>query len=99
MSDKVENRNRTVLDAALRLAEAKGYRNFTRHDVAAEAGVACGSVNNAYGTMDALRDAVMAVAVDRGLSSVVAQGLADKHPAAVNAPAEVRTAALQSLAA
>lgn len=99
MSEKVENRNRAVLDAALRLAGQRGYRNITRQQVADEAQVAVGSVNNAFGTMDGLRDAVMAAAVERSLPAIVAQGLADRHPAALNASAELRGAALASLAA
>lgn len=99
MSDKVENRNRAVLDAALTAAESHGYRAFTRQQVADIAGVATGSVNNAFGTMDALRDAVMSVAVDRGLVAIVAQGLADRHPAAIAAPGDLKQQALAQLAA
>lgn len=99
MSEKVTNRNRAVLDAALRLAASRGFRNITRQAVADEAKVAVGSVNNAYGTMDGLRDAVMAAAVERGLADIVAQGLTDKHPCALSAPATLRSAALESLAA
>lgn len=94
MSDKVENRNRAVLEAAVRMAGLSGYRNFTREQVAREAGVAVGSVNNAFGTMDALRDAVMATAVDRCLGPIVLQGIADRHPAALSAPQDVKDAAL-----
>lgn len=99
MSEKVENRNRAVLDAAVKLAQSRGYRTITRQQVADEAQVAVGSVNNAFGTMDGLRDAVMATAVDRGLHVIIAQGLADRHPAALSAPTETRNAALASLAA
>lgn len=109
MSEKVENRNRAVLDAALRLALSRGYRNITRQQVADEAGVAVGSVNNAFGTMDGLRDAVMAAAVDRaaagelasgrGTLPIIAQGIVDRHPAALNAPQSVKDSALASLAA
>lgn len=99
MSEKVTNRNRAVLDAALRLAGQRGYRNITRQQVADEAQVAVGSVNNAYGTMDGLRDAVMAAAVERELLPVIAQGLADRHPSALAAPLSVKDSALASLAA
>lgn len=99
MSEKVENRNRAVLDAALLLAAQRGYRNITRRQVADEAGVAVGSVNNAFGTMDGLRDAVMAAAVERELPAIIAQGLAERHPAALGAHPGLRTRALASLAA
>lgn len=99
MSEKVTNRNRAVLDAAVKLAETRGYRTITRQQVADEAQVAVGSVNNAFGTMDGLRDAVMAAAVEREIGPIIAQGLADRHPAAVNAPADLRTQAVAALAA
>lgn len=99
MSDKVENRNRSVLEAALALAGERGWRKFSRNDVAARAGVAAGSVNNAYGTMDGLHDAVMANAVDRGLLPIIAEGLAARHPAACAAPQDLKDSALASLAA
>lgn len=67
MSEKVENRNRAVLEAAVDLAQERGFANITRDLVAERAGVAAGSVNNAYGNMDALRDAVMAHAVARAV--------------------------------
>lgn len=99
MSDKVEERNRRILDAAVTLAGERGYEKITRDDVAAAAGVATGSVNNAYGTMGELRDAVMAAAVERQLASIVAQGLAARHPAALAAPPALKDSALRSLAA
>ena len=98
-SEKVARRNRAVLDAALQLASDKGYRNFTRSEVASAAGVSAGIVNWAFETMDKLRDRVMAAAVERGLAQIVAQGLADKHPTAMGAPQALKDSALASLAA
>lgn len=99
MSEKVENRNRAVLQAAVELAQDKGYANITRDQVAERAGVAAGSVNNAYGNMDALRGAVMAHAVENALVDIVGQGLAAGHPAARNAPDDLKRDALAKLAA
>lgn len=99
MSDKVENRNRRVLEAAVELAGEVGFGNITRDAVAARAGVATGSVNNAYGTMDELKAAVMAEAVERQLGAIVAQGLAVGHPAARAAPQQLKDSALALLAA
>ena len=81
------------------LAGERGYEKITRHDVAARAGVATGSVNNAYGDMAGLRDAVVSAAVERGLLVIVAQGLAAGHPAARAAPQDLKDSALASLAA
>lgn len=99
MSEKVEDRNRRILEAAVSLAGEVGYLKITREAVADRAEVATGSVNNAYGTMDGLRDAVMAAAVERGLAAIVAQGLAASHPAARSAPQALKDSALRSLAA
>lgn len=99
MSEKVENRTRTVLDAAVSLAERFGMQAVTRPRVAAEAGVSCGTVSNAYGDMSALRDAVMSAAVDREILPVIAQGLAERYPAAAAAPPELKTRALSQIAA
>ena len=99
MSDKIENRNRAVLDAAIELAETNGYSNITRDLVAERAGVAAGSVHNAYGDMAALKDAVIAAAVERQILPIVGQALAARHPVALKAPEELKAKALSSLAA
>lgn len=99
MSDKVEQRNRQVLEAAIALASERGFRQYSRQDVADRARVAAGSVNNAYGTMDALHDAVMEEAVTRRALPVVAAGLAARHPVAIGAPQDLKDSALASLAA
>ncbi len=99
MSEKVENRNRTVLEAAIGLAEQHGMQAVTRPRVARESGLALGTVSNAFGSMDGLRDAVMAAAVDREILPVIAQGLAERYPAAVNAHPDLKSRALAKIAA
>lgn len=99
MSEKVSERNARVLAAAVSLALDVGYANITRNAVADRAGVADGSVNNAFGTMEGLRDAVMRKAVDDGHAGIVAQGLAARHPLAVAAPQWLKDRATASLAA
>lgn len=99
MSEKVTNRNRAVLEAAIALAQERGFAHVTRDLVAERAQVAAGSVNNAFGTMDGLRDAVMAAAVERELVDIVGQGLAAGHPAARAAPEDLKRDALAKLAA
>lgn len=94
MSEQIENRTRTVLEAAMRLASAQGMAAVTRPRIADEAGVAVGTVSNAYGSMDALRDAVMATAVEREILPVVLYGVVNRHPAALAAPESLRQRAL-----
>lgn len=80
MNPAIMDRNERVLQAAMHVAAAKGYKLFTREDVAERAGVATGTVNTAFQTMGQLRQAVMARAVRDSVGAVLAQGLVDKHP-------------------
>lgn len=105
MSIKIENRNRTVRDGAINVACLHGLAGLTRGRVAAETGLSTGSVSNAFGSMEALRDAVLAHAVERAGQSdpdalrLVAQGLVIGNAVARNAPDDVKRAALDTLAA
>lgn len=99
MSEKVVERDRKILAAAVALAGEKGFRGYSRNDVASRADVSAGQVNWAYGTMDALHNAVMQKAVDDGLVDIVGQGLAARHPVALAAPQALKDSALASLAA
>lgn len=92
-----EARRRALLTAALQEAETVGYQNITRRAVASRAGVANGAVNHEFGTMVDLRDALMNEAVSLRLLPIVAQGLASGHPAARNAPADLRNEAARDL--
>lgn len=91
-------RNLRVLTAAIAVARKRGYRHMLRREIADEAGVSTGTVNSAFGTMAALREAVMRAAVEQGLNDIVAQGLADGHALARNAPPKLKQAAALALA-
>jgi len=93
-----DQRRDKIMRAAVSEASRSGYRNMTRGDIASSAGVALGSINHEFGTMDGLRDAVMQEAVKTRRLDIVAQGLADGHAAARDAPAEMREAAVRALA-
>lgn len=96
-AEKAEARNAKVLAAAIAEAGDKGYSKITREGVAQRAGVALGCVNLAFGRMDRLKTAVMDYAVKHALLEIVAQGLADGHETARNAPPSLRTRALATL--
>lgn len=87
-----------IMTAALRIASKRGYLNMVRGEIAEEAGSSPGLVNHYFGTMDALRDAVMTEAVKTGQLDVIAQGLAAGHAVARDAPPELREAAVRALA-
>lgn len=93
----IEDRDGRILNAALEQAKTDGFQWITRDAVAEAAGVSPGTVNTAYGTMRELKRAVLQAAVDRGVLEVVAQGLADRHPIALEAPEDVRRAALAAM--
>lgn len=90
-------RRERILEAALALAEEKGFREFTRAEVAERAAIALTSINAAFGTMNALRCAVMSAAIERQRLAVVAQGLAVHDPVAEAAPYGLKKLASQSL--
>lgn len=87
-----------ILLKAIQLAGRSGFRNVTRQDIATALGIAAGSVSYHFKDMRKLRTAVMQHAVDTRNLSVLAQGLADKHPRALAAPVDLRLQAARSLA-
>lgn len=88
---------RVVLNAALAQANLEGWDKLTRRPIARRAGVSAGSVSNAFGSMGALKDAVMALAIEQGLLRILAQGLAAGNDIARNAPPDLKAKALASL--
>ena len=88
-----DRRRAAILNAAMRLAETGGYNNLTHDAVAREAGVTRPLVSLYFPGSD-LRNEVMRKAVICRVLRVVAQGLLDNHPAALEAPVEVRQLAL-----
>ena len=93
-----DSRHAAVLAGAIEATRKYGYRNFTRDSVARFANVANGTVNHAFGTMAALRDAVMREAIEKEMLDIIAQGLADGHEMARNAPPKLRQKAAYALA-
>ncbi len=94
-----DTRRAAIMAAATALASKVGFANMTRDAIANEAGVACGSINHEFGTLDALRDAVMADAVEHERLGIIAQGLAAGHAVARDAPTDVKQAAINAMAA
>jgi len=92
-----QTRRRRLLDAAAVEAVDFGLNNMTRRGVAARAGVAAGSVNHEFETMDGLRDALIRNAIETRNVAVLAQGVATGHPAAKDAPADLRAQAVSEL--
>jgi AcrR family transcriptional regulator len=91
-----EDRKSQILDVAMAMAKKDGYTRITRDAVASKAKVSTGLVTM-YFSMDALRDAIIKLAVKRGIAEIVAQGLANRHPVALRAPQELKERAASLL--
>ena len=86
-----------ILAVAYTMAQRDGFGTLTRDGVAAEAGVAMGSVNHHWVKMSALREAVMQRAVEEENLELIGQGMALGDSVAKSAPLELRQAALITL--
>lgn len=86
-----------ILEVAYVMAQRDGFGSLTRDGVAAEAGVAMGSVNHHWKVMSALREAVMQRAVEEENLELIGQGMALGDSVAKSAPLELRTRALTTL--
>ena len=91
-------RKREILDAAVELAQERGYQGLTHSHVAGRVKVSPSLVRKYYENKSKLHDAVMSEAVRLGIPEIVLQGLAAKDPIAHSAPAGLKAAALESCA-
>jgi hypothetical protein len=92
-----KDRKKQILTAAVDLAQAEGFHHITREGVAAAAGVSEGLVSKHFGTMAALRRAVMRAAINQEILEIVAQGLSIGDPCAIKAPDALKADAARSL--
>lgn len=86
-----------ILRVAVQLAKAKGFRNFSRADVAEGAKTATGTVSYHYRDMTGLRRSVMQFAIDNEVLEVVAQGLVERNSLALRAPDELKRKAARAI--
>lgn len=94
-----EVRKDQLLDAALAVATNVGYQAVTRAQVAEKLGVSGTLVQYHFKTMPQFRRALMRHAVAKRHLPVVAQGLACGDEQAAKAPADLRRAAADAMAA
>jgi len=92
-----EVRRRQIIDTALGLAEEVGYARVTRDMIAGELDIGGPNVQHHVGNMQALRESIMARAVETKNLKVIAQGIALRDPAALGLSLEVRTLAKMEL--
>ena len=84
--------------AAVELAYHGAYVSLTREAVAKAAEITGPTVTRYFGTMGALKAAVMHYAVANGVVEIIAQGLAVNDRHAKQCPAELKQQAAQYIA-
>lgn len=87
-----------ILNAAIRLAQVKGYRHVTREEVAEAAGCAESTISYHFDTMSAFRDAIVSHAIETEALGVVADALSARSPVALAVPEGLRRRAIKHLA-
>jgi AcrR family transcriptional regulator len=70
----------TILLAAVRLARTQGMFKLKRREIAKAAGCGNGTVNYHFKSMDALRGAVVAHAIEHQVIEVLVQARAERDP-------------------
>lgn len=71
----------TILKAAVTLAETRGYENVFKRNIATVLGCGMGTINYHFGTMAAVRLAVVQEGVRTGNRRIMLQALAANHHA------------------
>lgn len=92
------DRRAQILSAALALAEKQGYRNLTLQQIADAAGVSKGLPMVYFGTMTAIRRAIVREAVRTCNLKVVAQALVAADPHVKKADPDLKSKALAAVA-
>lgn len=88
-----------ILNKAMQLANKQGYKNVTRDGLAAELGVATGTITFHIGNMRKLRrDMIERAIADKNIK-VFTEALVDRHPLALAAPASLKALAAKALQA
>lgn len=91
-----------ILRIAMELARKDGFSNLTRAGILRHCDkigkkVAAGSINYCVGDVNAIKDEVMRSAIAAKELKIIAEGIVDNHEMALNAPKELRQAALNSM--
>lgn len=87
-----------ILDAAVKIAESMPLHAVTRGRIAKKAKVAPSLVSFYLGTMDELREKIVAQAIETNNVTVVSWALAARHPGIEKAPIALRRDALKLIA-
>lgn len=91
-------RRKQVLELALDLAKTKGYRNITRGDIAIRANISPALVTYYFTSIEALRVAILKLAIKQSVLEIIAQGLVNEDPLVIQAPKDLKYRAVAYLA-
>jgi len=90
-------RREQLLAVGLQLAEEIGYDKVNRDQIGERAKISGTIVNHYFKNLDHLKAAIMLRAVAVENLPIIAQGIVNKHEAALSAPRSLRRKALESL--
>lgn len=96
---KPKDRRAEILAATLQLARKHGYTHVSRDAIAAASQCSPALVSAYFGTMPAMRRAIMREAIRTHDLVVIAQGMAARDTRVMRAPEELRRAAFEALMA
>lgn len=86
-----------IMETAYKIADEQGFAKLLRDDVAEAAECATGSVSYHFGTMQSLKDEVVARAIQQENLAILSAALADGNTVAKGAPESMKRAALELL--
>ena len=75
-----KTRRKEILDAALKLAEKRGFDRLTQGTIARAAGISVSLIPYYFKSMNGMRKAVMKEAINCESLGVIAHGVAVNHP-------------------
>jgi len=87
-----------VLNKAIELAKEKGYNSITRKEIAEAAEITPALLSHYFDSIESLRATVLKIAIRRKVLEIVAQGLVNNDPEAIQAPRDLKYAAVAYLA-
>jgi AcrR family transcriptional regulator len=93
-----QERAQQVLEVAVKLATKRGLRQVTRGEIAEAADCSAGLVTKYLGGRQEMQTAIVKAAIKQRIVPIVATAIADRYPAALRAPEDLKAEAIAYLA-
>ena len=94
--EDITARCNAMLDAAIQLAERRGYTNVTRAQIADRVGCSPQLVNRYLGNLMQVRAQLLARAIETENARVIAQGILNNDPAVAHLEDQIKQHAIDS---